>query len=95
MPLAVKSGSVPAEPSSARVWLADEIGWTDGVGAKRRRREHHQALRTPGCDVHDTGTALLKAGDKRRARIEEHDHEPHSRRRIRPGGHRARSLIEQ
>jgi hypothetical protein len=80
MPFAVKSGSVPAEPSSARVKLADEIGWTDGVGARRRRREHHQALRTPGCDVHATGTALLKAGDKRRAGIEEHDNAPRGRR---------------
>jgi hypothetical protein len=56
--------------------LADEIGRTDGVGARRQRREHHQAVRTSRRDVHATGTALLKTGDKRRTEAEKHDNAP-------------------
>jgi hypothetical protein len=56
--------------------LTDEIGRTDGVGARRRRREHHQALRRPNRDVHATNTARMQAGDKRRVKAEEHDNAP-------------------
>jgi hypothetical protein len=67
---------VLAETRSARVKLADEIGRTDGVGARRRRREHLQALRTPGRDVHATCTALMKAGDMRKTEVGKHDNAP-------------------
>jgi hypothetical protein len=73
-------GEIPidvlAEPRSARVKLADASGRTDGAGARRRRREHLQALRTPGRDVHATGTARMKTGDKRRTEAEKHDNAP-------------------
>jgi hypothetical protein len=75
---------VLAEPRSARAKPAEEIGRTDGVGARRRRREHLQALRTPGRDVHATGTARIKAGDKRRTEAENHDN---ARRIARTGSH--------
>jgi hypothetical protein len=69
-------GEIPidvlAEPRSARRTPADEIGRTDGVRPRRRRREHHQALRMPGHDVHASGTALMKADDKRGTKAEEH-----------------------
>jgi hypothetical protein len=51
--------------------LARQIGRTGGEGAKRRRREHHRALKTLTGDVHAAFTALLKAGAKRRTE-EEH-----------------------
>jgi hypothetical protein len=66
---------VLAEPRSARVKLADPIGRTDGVGARGRRREHLQALRTPGRGVHATVTALMKACDKRRTAAQKHGNE--------------------
>ena len=78
--------------------LTDEIGRTDGVGARRRRREHHQALRTPTRDVHATDTARVKAGDERRAKAEEHDNAPQvaSPDRVRStAATRARTLTEQ
>jgi hypothetical protein len=81
---------VLAEPRSARAKPADEIGRTDGVGARRRRREHLQALRTPGRDVHATGTARIKAGDKRRTEAENHDNAP---RIARTGSHPIRPSL--
>ena len=78
--------------------LTEEIGRTDGVGTKRRRREHHGALNTLGCDVHATFTALLKAGVTRRTEAEAHDSAP---RIAGPGPHpndhalRAHTLLEQ
>ena len=56
--------------------LTDEIGRTDGVDARRRRREHHEALRTPDRVAHATDTARRKVGGKRRAKAEEHDKAP-------------------
>jgi hypothetical protein len=71
------------------VKLADAIGRTDRVGASRRRREHLQALRTPGGDVHATVTALMKSCDKRRTAAEKHGNEP------RVAGHRITSEMTQ
>jgi hypothetical protein len=53
--------------------LAGEIGRTGGAGASRQRREHDQAFKALGSDVHAAVAALLKGGVKRRTEAEKHD----------------------
>jgi hypothetical protein len=63
-------------PRSARLKLAGE-GRTGGAGARRRRHDHHRALRR-WTGVHAAVTALLKAGVTRRTEAEKHNNAPRS-----------------